>query len=91
VVVALAALAPPCPSVPPGAGNEPKKAIKPRKRAQKFEKRYVGETGLVDRDVHAPTIRRDGDGDLAAIFGSEPAQWGLHVYRRQRACSVPGV
>ena len=91
MVVALAALAPPCPSVPPGAGNEPKKAIKPRKRAKEFEERYVGQTGLVDRDVHTPTIRCDGDGNLAAMFGSEPAHWGLHVYRLRRACSVPGV
>ena len=38
VVSALAALVPPRPSVPPGAGNQPKKAVKPRKREEKVEK-----------------------------------------------------
>ena len=38
------ALVPPRSSVlPPGAGNEPKKPIKARKRAKKREERYVGE------------------------------------------------
>jgi hypothetical protein len=41
--------------------------------------------------VDAPTIRRDDDGDLAAISGFEPAQSGLHVWRPQRSCSVPAV
>jgi len=81
----------PCPSVPPGAGNETKKAIKPRKRAEKVEERYVGQAGLIDRHVDAPTIRGDGHGDPAAILGSEPAQCGLHVFRPQRPCGVPAV
>jgi hypothetical protein len=63
----LAALVPPCPSVPPGAGNKPKKATKPRNRAKKVEERYVGRPGGVDRQVHAAAVRRDDDGDLAAI------------------------
>ncbi len=67
MVSSLAALVSPCPSVPPGAGNEPKKAIKPRKRAKKIEERYAGETGRVDRDMDAAAIRRHDDGDLAAI------------------------
>src|SRR6266576_1053914 len=34
---------PPCPSVlPPGAGNKPKKAIKPQKRAKQRDEGYVG-------------------------------------------------
>jgi hypothetical protein len=62
----LAALVPPCPSVPPGAGNEPKKATKPRKRAKKVEKGYVG--GMrIDRHVDAAAVRRDHHGDGAAL------------------------
>jgi hypothetical protein len=64
VVVALAALVPPCPSVPPGAGNKPKKATKPRNGQEKVEEGYVGR---IDRDVHAAAVRRHDDGDLAAI------------------------
>src|SRR3954453_21618175 len=64
VVVALVALVPPCPSVPPGAGNKPKKATKPRKGKKQVEERYVGG---IEGNVHAAAIRRDDDGDLAAI------------------------
>jgi hypothetical protein len=72
------ALGPPRSSVlPPGAGNEPKKAIKPRKRAKKIEEGYVVETGLPDRQVHAPSVRRDHDGDLATILSIETTQCGL--------------
>jgi hypothetical protein len=62
----LAALVPPCPSVPPGAGNKPKKATKPRKRAKKVEKGYVGGVGI-DRQVDAAAVRRDHHGDGAAL------------------------
>jgi hypothetical protein len=86
-MVALAALVPPCPSVPPGAGNKPKKAIKPRKRAKNVEEGYVGGT---DRHMDAAAIRRHDDGDLASISGTEPAQWGLHV-EPQRSCDVAAV
>jgi len=84
---ALAALVPPCPSVPPGAGNKPKKAIKPRKRAKNVEERYAGR---IDRQVHAAAIRRHDDGDLAAISGTEPAQSGLQN-QRQGSCCVAAV
>ena len=82
MVIALAALVPPCPSVPPGAGNEPKKPIKPRKRAKKIEEGYVGHAERFDGDVHAAAIRRRNDSDPAAIPGIEPAQCGLHVVQR---------
>jgi hypothetical protein len=75
-LVELVALAPPCPSVSPGAGNKPKKAIKPRKRAKNVEERYVGQAGWVDRDMHAAAIRRHDDGDCAAVSTIEPAQEG---------------
>jgi hypothetical protein len=78
VLVELVALVPPCPSVSPGAGNEPEKAIKPRKRAKKIEERYVGQAGWLERDVDAPAIRRDRDGDGATISTIQPAQGGLH-------------
>ena len=90
MVSSLAALVPPCPSVPPGAGNQPKKAAKPRKRKEKVEEGYEIGRGI-DGDVHAPAVRGDDDGDLAAISGFEPAQSGLHVCRRQETCSVPAV
>jgi hypothetical protein len=70
VVVALVALVPPCPSVPPGAGNQPKKAAKPGKGEEKVEEGYISR---LDRDVHATAVRRDDDGDLATI-GTEPGQ-----------------
>jgi hypothetical protein len=79
VLVELVALASPYPSVSPGAGNEPKKAIKPRKRAKKIEERYVGQTGRIERDVHAPTISRHDDSDNAAVSTIEPAQSGLRM------------
>src|SRR4029077_11318160 len=82
----LAALVPPCPSVPPGAGNQPKKAAKPRKRQEKVEEGYVRRR-RIDRDVQAPAIRRDDDGDLAACARFEPAQSGLQVWWPQRTCS----
>ena len=87
MVVALAALVPPCPSVPPGAGNKPKKATKPRNRKEKVEEGYVGR---IDRDMHASAVRRDDDGDLATI-PCEPGQCGLLRARRQRYCDVAAV
>jgi hypothetical protein len=79
-LVELVVLAPPCPSVSPGAGNEPKQAIKPRKRAKKVEERYAGQAGRLERDVDAPTIGRHDDGDNAAVSTIEPAQGGLRVW-----------
>jgi hypothetical protein len=78
-VVRRLALVPPRASVlPPGAGNEPKKPIKARKRAKKRKERYVGKRIVVDRDVDAAAVRRDHDGDLAAVLAIETAQHGLH-------------
>ena len=87
-MVALAALVPPCPSVPPGAGNKPKKATKPRNGKENVEEGYIGRT---DRHVHAATVRRHDDGDLAAIPGTEPGQCGLLRARRQEHCDVAAV
>ena len=88
MVVALVALVPPCPSVPPGAGNRPKKAAKHRKGEEKVEEGYIGR---IDREMHAAAIRRHDDGDLAAIPGTEPGQCGLLRARRQRECDVAAV
>ena len=82
MVIALAALVPPWPSVPPGAGNEPKKPIKPRKRAKNIKEGYVDQAERFDGDVHAAAICRRNDSDPAAIPGVEPAQCGLHVAQR---------
>jgi hypothetical protein len=77
-VVELVALAPPRSSVSPGAGNEPKQAIKPRKRAKKVEEGYVSQAGGFDRNMDAPAICRDHHGDGTAISLIDPAQGGLH-------------
>jgi hypothetical protein len=71
---------PPHPSVlPPGAGNEPKKAIKTE--AKKGEERYVGERVGSDGHVDASTIRSHDDGDGPAILPIETAQRGLQTLR----------
>jgi hypothetical protein len=75
--VRLALVLPRSSVLPPGAGNEPKKAIKPRKRAKEFEEGYVDETGLSDRHMDASSVRRDHDGDSATILSIETTQCGL--------------
>ena len=63
----------------PGAGNEAKKAGKTeRKGPKKAEEGYViREAQIFQRHLHAPSIRRDDDGDVAAIPTVEQAQCGL--------------
>jgi hypothetical protein len=58
---------------------------------EKVEEGYVSQTGRFDGDVHAAAVRRDDDGDLAAISGFEPAQSGLHVFWRRGSRSVSAV
>jgi hypothetical protein len=83
---------PPCPSVlPPGAGNEEaKKAVKTdEKRANETEERAILEPGVVHRQLDAPTVRRDDDGDMTAIPAIEQTQAGLqNVARRTRAVAA---
>jgi len=83
---------PPCPSVlPPGAGNEEaEKAVKTdAKRAKETEKRAILEAGVVHRQLDAPTVRRDDDGDMAAIPAIEQTQAGLqNDARRTRAMAA---
>lgn len=67
MVVALAALVPPCPSVPPGAGNEAEKVLKPKpKRDKDGAEGYVGAVGS-DGHLDASTIGRHDDDDEATI------------------------
>ena len=74
----LAALVP-RPTVPPGAGNEAKKASKPEpKRVMKGAKGYV-ETG-VDRHLDTTTIRRHDDGDFSAVLTIQIEQHGLALH-----------
>ena len=71
----LAALVP-RPTVPPGAGNEAKKASKPEpKRVMKRAKSYV-EPG-VDRHLDTATIRRHDDSDFSAVLTIQIEQHGL--------------
>ena len=83
---------PPCPSVlPPGAGNEEaKKAVKTdKKRAKEAEEGAVLEPGIVQWHLDAPAVRRDDDGDVAAIPAIEQTQAGLqNVARRTRAVAA---
>jgi len=84
----LATVPPRTSVLPPGAGNEPKKAIKAQERAKKGEEGYVSEPVRVDRHVDAAAVRRDDDGDSAAIPAIELAQVGLqtgHPPERSRA------
>jgi hypothetical protein len=78
-VFALAALAPSCPSVPPGAGNEAKKVLKPEaKRAKQVDERELD--GIdVDGYLDAPTVRRHDDDDGAAILIAEQTQSVLQI------------
>ncbi len=78
-MVELVALAPACPSVSPGAGNKPKKAIKPRNRAKKIDERYAGQAVRLERHMDTPTIGRHDDGDCAAVSAIEPAHSGLRI------------
>ena len=62
------ALVPPRPSVlPPGAGNEAKKALKADKERANEVEQGVLEVALVHGHRHAATVARDDDGDAAAI------------------------
>jgi hypothetical protein len=64
--------------LPPGAGNEAKKAVKPRKRAKQGEEGYVGKAGRLDGHMDVSSVRRDHDGDLGTILAIETTQAGLH-------------
>ena len=70
----------PRPTVPPGAGNEAKKAGKTEpKRVEKGAEGYV-ET-VVDGHLDASTVRRHDDGDSPAIPTIQIEQHGLRVAR----------
>ncbi|GAC1663512.1 MAG: hypothetical protein NVS9B8_02620 [Candidatus Limnocylindrales bacterium] len=43
------------------------------------EERTVGQPGVIQGQLDAPTVRRDGDGDMAAIPTSEQTQCGLPI------------
>jgi len=87
-VASALALRPPRSSVLlPGPGNKAEKADKTeRKGAKKAEERYVvGETQIFERHLHAAAVRRDDDGDVAAIPTVEEAQ---HVLPEPRFSAV---
>jgi hypothetical protein len=77
VVVALAALVPPRPSVlPPGAGNEEtEEALKAdQERAKKIEERYVGGMEVAQGHGHAAAVGRHDDGNGVAMVTVEHVQ-----------------
>ena len=69
MVGASVALVPPRSSVlPPGAGNEePQKVLKADKQRAKEIEEGSGSGSVIHGQVHAAAIRRDNDGDAAAI------------------------
>ena len=73
----LATVPPRASVLSPGAGNEPKKAIKAQERANKGEEIYVAEAARLDRHVDAAAIARHDDGDRSAVPAIELAQVGL--------------
>jgi len=74
----LAALVP-RPTVPPGAGNEAKKAIKPEpKREENGAKGYV-ERSRFDGHLDAATIGRHDDDHVAAVLTIQIEQHVLRV------------
>ena len=71
--VALARLPPRSSVLPPGDTTD--KAVKPDKeRAKKGERRYLDGSRVVQGQVRASAIRRDHDGDRAAILAVEQTQ-----------------
>ena len=74
----LASVPPRSSVLPPGAGNELKQPIKPRKRSKQVEEGYVWEEGRFDGHMDTSSVRRDHDGDLATILSIETTQCGLH-------------
>jgi hypothetical protein len=83
VGVGALALVPPRSSVlPPGAGNEPDEARKAHEKGpNEAEERGVDETAAVDREQDAATVRRDHDGDVAAIVSVQQAHAVSHRAR----------
>ena len=78
-VVPALALDPPRSSVlPPGAGNEAKKAGKTElERPKKTEERYIDQTCVLDGDLHAAAVRRHRDSNRAPIPTVEQVQCAL--------------
>ena len=78
LVLGSALLAPfPPSSLPPGAGNEPKYALNAKlKRAKYSGKGYVDQAEIVTRNLHATTIRPNGDGNAAVVSIVEQTQLG---------------
>ena len=58
----------------PGAGNEAKKAIQPKKdRAKKGQQYDVDDSGLGHGHVHAPAVVGDDDRDMATMLAVQQA------------------
>jgi hypothetical protein len=78
LVVVSALLAPiPPPSIPPAAGNEYEYALNTKLyRAKNAEKGYVDQAEVVRRNLHASTVRPNGDGNAAAVAAVEETQPG---------------
>ncbi len=76
--------------LPPGAGNEAKKAGKTEPEGPKYtEERYVDQTCAIDGNLHAPSITGHSNGDVAAIPMVEQAQRDLHS--AERLLQLPAV
>src|SRR4029077_9274000 len=82
-VLGGAARLPPRSSVlPPGAGNQAKKAIQPEKeRADEGERGDFDEPGVAHGQIRAAPVRGDHDGDAAMISTVEQTQVRLRELR----------
>jgi hypothetical protein len=82
---ALAAPVPPSSSVlPPGAGNQAKKALQPKKeRAKDPEQRRVDQAVVTQGQLDLAAIARHDDGDSAAVPTLELAQSDLPEWRHR--------
>ena len=86
-MVSALALVPPRSSVlPPGAGNEAKKAGKTKpKGAKKAEERYVGQAAVLNGNLHAAAVSGHDHCDVPTIPAVEQAQCDLRTdAERQR-------
>ena len=67
----------PASSLPPGACNEYEYALNTKlERAKQTQEGYVDQAEVLNRNLHATTIRPNEDGDVAAVPTVEQTQPG---------------
>ena len=75
----------------PGAGNQAKKAVQPKKKRAKNRKQYdVDDAGLGQRHIDPATIAGDDDGDVATVLPVDQAHVRLRGDPRRQVPSGSG-